>query len=140
MVGRAAMTSPWLFRQAKHFLETGEIVPDPSVEERWNHILRHCRMAVAESDSAKHAMAAMRGRLMAYSKGMPGGRILRGRASASLLGGSSGSDLRASFGVVEFRRLEKFSVASASCHQLGEVLSASCQCQLGRDSKFLTGN
>src|SRR6476660_2184230 len=77
MVGRAAMTSPWLFRKAKRFLETGEIVPDPSVEERWNHILRHCRMAVAESDAEKHAMAAMRGRLMAYSKGMPGGRILR---------------------------------------------------------------
>jgi tRNA-dihydrouridine synthase B len=78
MVGRAAMTSPWLFRQAKRFLESGEIVPDPSVEERWSHMLRHCRMAVAESDSGKHAMAAMRGRLMAYSKGMPGGRTLRG--------------------------------------------------------------
>src|SRR5580692_5272076 len=78
MVGRAAMTSPWLFRQAKRFLESGEIVPDPSVEERWRHMLRHCRMAVAESDSGKHAMAAMRGRLMAYSKGMPGGRTLRG--------------------------------------------------------------
>jgi tRNA-dihydrouridine synthase B len=77
MVGRAAMTSPWLFRQTKRFLETGETVPDPSVEERWNHILRHCRMAAAESDSGRHAMAAMRGRLMAYSKGMPGGRTLR---------------------------------------------------------------
>jgi tRNA-dihydrouridine synthase B len=78
MIGRAAMTSPWLFRQVKRFLEAGEIVPDPSVEERWNHMLRHCRMAVAESDSGKHAMAAMRGRLMVYSKGMPGGRTLRG--------------------------------------------------------------
>ena len=77
MIGRAAMTAPWLFRQAKRFLETGEIVPDPSVDERWGHILRHCRMAVAESDSEKHAMVAMRGRLMAYSKGMPGGRSLR---------------------------------------------------------------
>jgi len=77
MLGRAAMTSPWLFRQAKRFLETGEIIPDPPVEERWNHILRHCRMAVAESDSEKHVMAAMRGRLMAYSKGMPAGRSLR---------------------------------------------------------------
>jgi len=78
MVGRAAMTSPWLFRQVKRFLEAGEIIPDPSMEERWSHILRHCRMAVAESDSGKQAMAAMRGRLMAYTKGMPGGRTLRG--------------------------------------------------------------
>ena len=77
MVGRAAMTSPWIFRQAKLFLQTGEILPDPSVEDRWSHILRHCRMAVEENDPEKHAMAAMRGRLMAYSKGMPGGRTLR---------------------------------------------------------------
>src|SRR5260370_9586924 len=57
MVGRAAMTSPWLFRQVKRFLETGEIVPGPSVEEPWSHILRHCRMAGAENDSSKHAIA-----------------------------------------------------------------------------------
>jgi tRNA-dihydrouridine synthase B len=77
MIGRAAMTSPWLFRQAKHFLQTGEFFADPSIEERWSHILRHCRMAVAEGDTEKSTMAAMRGRLMAYSKGMPGGRGLR---------------------------------------------------------------
>jgi tRNA-dihydrouridine synthase B len=77
MIGRAAMTAPWLFRQAKRFLDTGEIVPDPSIQERWKHILCHCRMVVAESGAEQHAMAAMRGRLMAYSKGMPGGRSLR---------------------------------------------------------------
>ena len=77
MIGRAAMTSPWLFRRAKHFLQTGEFFPDPSLEERWSHVLRHCRMATAESDSERHTMVALRGRLMAYSKGMPGGRTLR---------------------------------------------------------------
>jgi tRNA-dihydrouridine synthase B len=77
MIGRAAMTSPWLFRQAKHFLQSGELLAVPSIEERWTHILRHCRMAMAETDSERHGMAAMRGRLMAYSKGMPGGRTLR---------------------------------------------------------------
>jgi tRNA-dihydrouridine synthase B len=77
MIGRAAMTSPWLFRRAKHFLRTGEALPNPSVEERWAHIIRHCRSAVNESDSERHTMAALRGRLMGYSKGMPGGRLLR---------------------------------------------------------------
>ena len=77
MIGRAAMTSPWIFRRAKHFLQTGECFPDPSLEERWSHVLLHCRMASAESDSERHTMAALRGRLMAYSKGMPGGRTLR---------------------------------------------------------------
>jgi tRNA-dihydrouridine synthase B len=79
MIGRAAMTSPWLFQQAKHFLEAGEIIPEPSIEERWRHILRHCRIAVAESGRQRMTMTAMRARLMAYSKGMPGGRLLRGQ-------------------------------------------------------------
>ena len=77
MIGRAAMTSPWLFRRAKHFLRTGEVLPNPSIEERWVHIIRHCRAAVNETDSERHAMAALRGRLMAYSKGMPESRALR---------------------------------------------------------------
>jgi tRNA-dihydrouridine synthase B len=78
MIGRAAMTNPWLFRQAKYFLERGEILPDPTVEARWKHILRHCSLAIGQSGSEKHAMSSLRGRLMAYSKGMPGGRLLRG--------------------------------------------------------------
>jgi nifR3 family TIM-barrel protein len=77
MIGRAAMSSPWLFRRAKHFLRTGEALPNPSIEERWAHIIRHCRTAVCESDSERHTMAALRGQLMAYSKGMPGSRPLR---------------------------------------------------------------
>jgi len=77
MIGRAAMTSPWLFARAKRFLRDGELMPEPSIEERWTHILRHCSMAVAENSSERHTITAMRARLMAYSKGMPGGRQLR---------------------------------------------------------------
>jgi tRNA-dihydrouridine synthase B len=77
MIGRAAMTAPWLFAKAKQFLENGSLVHEPLIEERWSHILRHCRMAVAESSSEHHAITAMRARLMAYSKGMPGSRMLR---------------------------------------------------------------
>lgn len=77
MIGRAAMTNPWLFRQAKYFLERGEVLPDPTVEARWKHILRHCSLAISQSGSEEHAMSSLRGRLMAYSKGMPGGRLLR---------------------------------------------------------------
>jgi tRNA-dihydrouridine synthase B len=77
MIGRAAMTSPWLFARAKRFLKDGELMPEPSIEERWTHILRHCSMAVDEDSSERHTITAMRTRLMAYSKGMPGSRLLR---------------------------------------------------------------
>lgn len=106
MIGRAAMTSPWLFRRAKHFLRTGELIAEPSIEERWRHILRHCRMAVAEADSERHAMTAMRGRLMAYSKGMPGGCTLR----ADLQTVSSVTQVEA----ISERHLEEVSSVSAS--------------------------
>ena len=77
MIGRAAMTSPWLFAKAQRFLRDGEILPEPSIEERWSHIIRHCTMAVAEGGSEKHTITAMRARLMAYSKGMPESRQVR---------------------------------------------------------------
>jgi len=77
MIGRAAMSSPWLFAKAKQFLKNGNLVPEPSIEERWSHILRHCSLAVAEGVSEHHTIRGMRTRLMAYSRGMPGSCILR---------------------------------------------------------------
>lgn len=77
MIGRAAMNNPWIFRQARAFLRSGIVVPDVSLEEKWDHILRHCRMAVTENQEEEFTMASMRGRLMAYSKGMRNGRQLR---------------------------------------------------------------
>ena len=83
MIGRAAMGAPWLFAQAKAFLSTGEIVPDPLPGERWAMVLRHCRLAVARRrhGGERAAMASMRARLMAYTRGMDGGRNLRGQLS-----------------------------------------------------------
>ena len=77
MIGRTAMNNPWIFRQARAFLRSGVIVPDVGVAEKWEHILRHCRMAVAEKGAEEFTMASLRGRLMAYSKGMSNGRQLR---------------------------------------------------------------
>ena len=40
-------------------------------------IQRHCELAVAECGIEDLAMRSMRGRLMAYSKGLPGSKQLR---------------------------------------------------------------
>ena len=79
MIGRAAMHNPWIFREAKHFLETGHESPEITLEERWELVLRHCRMAVESGryGEEKHTLTAMRSRLMAYCKGFPGARELR---------------------------------------------------------------
>ena len=79
MLGRAAMSAPWVFREIKHFLATGEVLPPPSLDAQWAHIIRHCRWKVEREGSESHAMAAMRSRLMAYSRGMPEAKRLRER-------------------------------------------------------------
>ncbi len=81
MIGRAAMTSPWIFAQTREYLRTGNIPPPPSDSERIAFILRHARLAI---DSARygdelHTMRMLRSRLIAYGKGLPGGKTLRAR-------------------------------------------------------------
>ena len=79
MIGRAAMQNPWVFREAKHFIETGTLMPEVCVEERWSLVIRHCRLAVesGRNGNEKQTLTAMRSRLMAYCKGFPGAKDLR---------------------------------------------------------------
>lgn len=39
MIGRASIGAPWVFREIKHYLQTGELLPPPDVAER----VRVCR-------------------------------------------------------------------------------------------------
>ena len=79
MLGRAAMCAPWIFREIKHYLTTGDLLAPPSLDVQWAHILRHCRMEVARQGSEIHAMQSMRTQLMHYSRGMPEAKRLRDR-------------------------------------------------------------
>ena len=63
MIGRAAMSAPWIFRQIKHYLITGERLPPPSLSERWNIILNHCRAQVGEWGVEEPAIRSLRARL-----------------------------------------------------------------------------
>src|ERR1700732_3784893 len=77
MIGRAAMSAPWIFRQAKAYLATGEIVDPPDLHEKWNLIRRHCELAVRQWGAEEPAIRSMRARLMAYSRGMSDAKQLR---------------------------------------------------------------
>jgi nifR3 family TIM-barrel protein len=77
MIGRAAMSAPWIFGQVKHYFATGENLPSPGVAEKWQLIQRHCQLAVDEWGREDQAMRSMRARLMAYSKGFPSSKALR---------------------------------------------------------------
>lgn len=79
MIGRAAMNAPWLFSRAKSYLHTGNIPPEPTTGEKLDFMLRHTRMAIESEHYGNEliTMRAMRARLLAYAKGIPGSKPLR---------------------------------------------------------------
>ncbi|MBR3926722.1 MAG: tRNA dihydrouridine synthase DusB [Akkermansia sp.] len=79
MIGRAAMNAPWLFRRAKVYLNTGTIPPEPTAKEKLDFMLRHTRMAIESAHYGDEliTMRAMRARLLAYAKGIPGSKAVR---------------------------------------------------------------
>lgn len=41
MVGRSAQGKPWLFREINHFIETGSLLPSPTLSEKKRVVLNH---------------------------------------------------------------------------------------------------
>ncbi len=76
MIGRGAQGNPWLFRQVTHYLATGELLPGPTVEERFEMTLRHLEMLVAYK--GEHiGIREMRRHAAWYTKGLPHSAELR---------------------------------------------------------------
>jgi tRNA-dihydrouridine synthase B len=82
MVGRAAMTSPWIFQEIAAAFRGEDAPPAPTLAGRWDLIEDHCRQELARWRKTEKGMHAMRSRLMAYSRGMPSSRELRRRFGA----------------------------------------------------------
>ena len=48
MIGRGALGNPWIFKKINHYLKTGEILPDPSNEEKYNVIKEHFKLLLED--------------------------------------------------------------------------------------------
>ena len=79
MIGRAAMTSPWIFQEIKSAFRGGKPPLLPTLKDRWNLIEEHCREELKCWRDTGKGMHAMRSRFMAYSRGLPSSRELRRR-------------------------------------------------------------
>lgn len=77
MIGRGILGKPWLFRQIEHFMETGERLPEPSLEERLDIMLKQTSRAV-EFKGERIAMSEARRQCAYFLKGMSGAAQLRG--------------------------------------------------------------
>lgn len=46
MIARGAQGNPWIFRQILHYMQTGENLPKPSMQEMVEMMLRHAKMLI----------------------------------------------------------------------------------------------
>ena len=69
MLGRAAIGYPWIFREIKHYLKTGELCPPPTLEERINVCKTHLLKSI-EWKGEKLGILEMRRHYAQYFKGM----------------------------------------------------------------------
>jgi nifR3 family TIM-barrel protein len=70
MIGRASVGRPWIFREIRHYLDTGELLPEPSVSEKAEIALMHLGKSI-EHKEGKRAIYEMRRHLSNYFKGLP---------------------------------------------------------------------
>lgn len=69
MIGRGAQGNPWIFNRINHYMETGEILPKATAEEKINTAIEHMKLAVEEHGEYV-AVREMRKHIGWYIKGL----------------------------------------------------------------------
>ena len=101
MIGRAAIGHPWIFKQIKHYFQTGEILPDLSVSEQIDILKEQILLSVDWIDEVR-GILHMRRHMAAMFKGLPHFRDLR----IQMLRAESISELWRIFELIRQRYLE----------------------------------
>jgi nifR3 family TIM-barrel protein len=76
MIGRASIGYPWIFREIKHFLDTGQTLPPPSIRERVDAARQHLAHAM-DWKGQKLGILETRRHYTNYFRGLPGIKTLR---------------------------------------------------------------
>ena len=71
MIGRASIGYPWIFREIKHYFETGEILPPPTIHERVEAAKQHLNHSI-EWKGLKLGVLEMRRHYTNYFRGYKG--------------------------------------------------------------------
>jgi nifR3 family TIM-barrel protein len=96
MIGRAAIGNPWVFREIKHYLKTGEVLPPPRLEERIDVCKDHLRRSI-DWKGQTLGVLEMRRHYTNYLKGFPGIKEWR----LKLVSGKSGEEVEATLGEIQ---------------------------------------
>lgn len=76
MIGRAAQGRPWIFREIEHYLTTGELLPEPEVDEIRDIMIGHLHN-LYDFYGEHTGVRIARKHISWYSKGQPGGAAFR---------------------------------------------------------------
>uniref|UniRef100_UPI003216D19C tRNA dihydrouridine synthase DusB n=1 Tax=uncultured Draconibacterium sp. TaxID=1573823 RepID=UPI003216D19C len=77
MIGRGAIGRPWLFREIKHYLQTGEELPQPTVTEVVETLKEQLRLNLEWRDNERSGILMMRRHFAKYFPGLPNFRELK---------------------------------------------------------------
>ena len=66
MIGRGAIFDPWIFQRTRHYLQTGEILPEPSLHERVTLLLENLRMSIEYKGNERRAVLELRNMYSGY--------------------------------------------------------------------------
>jgi tRNA-dihydrouridine synthase B len=70
MIGRASIGYPWIFREIKHYFETGDLLAPPTVEERIDAARKHLLHSI-EWKGERQGIVEMRRHYTNYFRGFP---------------------------------------------------------------------
>ncbi|MCU0321727.1 MAG: tRNA dihydrouridine synthase DusB [Chitinophagaceae bacterium] len=84
MIGRAAIGYPWIFREIKHFVQTGQEMAAPTLEERVEVCKKHLIKSV-EWKGPKVGIFEMRRHYANYLRGLPNIKEFRARLVTLML-------------------------------------------------------
>lgn len=76
MIGRAAIGNPWIFEQTRHYIEAGELLPEPTLKEKLEVCAEQLRLSVAHQGE-RYGVIIMKKHYGQYLKGIRNGKKLR---------------------------------------------------------------
>ncbi len=76
MIGRGAIGNPWIFERTRHYIETGELLPEPTIEDRIDLCAEQLRRSV-DHHGERYGVIIMKKHYGQYLKGIRNSRQLR---------------------------------------------------------------
>jgi len=77
MIGRPAIGRPWIFKEVKYYLKTGEILPAPNISEIVKNVKEQLNLNLEWKENERTGIIMMRRHFVKYFTGLPNFRDLR---------------------------------------------------------------